>query len=184
MPDARVALIRPTASGRSSAPGALRAGRAEFDLRTGQRVAGGLQPLHQPCQCVVVVQFGNGAALGTHQKQRGLIVPLMVAGDELVGACDAVRQSLFDQEIQRAIYRRRRGGAVLLLDAIEQVVRLDAARFLQQQTQHRAPDRRKAGAARAAALGRIVEREFVATGSSVVVSAHGGLRAGLTGTRT
>ena len=84
----------------------------------------------------------------------------VIACDELIGACNAMGQPLFDQEVERPIDRRRGGGGVHGAYAIEQIVGFQPARFVEQQTENFTADGRKARATLFAPQCGIVEQTF------------------------
>lgn len=162
IPDFRRLRVWRRSSASAAGPGyALAATRAEFDFGAGQAVSGLFQTERQGCKHLFIMKLGHSAAAGTDQKQTGIVMTGLVAGDELVGAGDLVRESLFDEKIQRAIHRGGgRGRGMDLFHAIEQIVGLETAGFAEQKVEHLAPDRREARATCSTACSSTIELCF------------------------
>lgn len=111
------------------------------------------------------MKLGHLPAARADQEQTGVVMRLLIAGDELVGAPDLVRKPLVDQKIERTVDGGRGRTRMLCLHLFEQVIRLNAPGLASQQAQDVAANRGEACAVfLAAGRGLIKKGLFVCRG--------------------
>ncbi len=136
-------------------------------------------------------QFGNpliadldgAGAVVTDQERHLMGFTGMVATDESVDRLQLVDETMFKQEIERAIHRGRRGASALLvvfifvIELIKQVVGLDRLFRSRDQSQHTQPQWSQTESARFAGFGDFTDE----TGGIVTVLVLRSVQVGMLG---
>lgn len=109
---------------------------------------------------VGVFQFGHAVAARADEEKAGgavVVVAAVATGDKQVHPANAMREALFDQEVEGTINRWWRGVAAGLAHLLKQVVGLDAFGGAVEQGEYLATNRGQAGAALLAGGGGLFE---------------------------
>ncbi len=173
-----------------------RAARMLFGLRSAGRAALGADAVHlerlraraeaaiarllgQQFRDAFVADLERARADVADQERHLVRLVRMMTADERVDRFELVDEAVLEQEVERAIDRRRRGGAVLVLEPVEQIVGLDRLRLGRDQLEHAQAQRRQAQAAQLArARHRADERSGVVAVVVACVAWAGDLRHG------
>lgn len=110
---------------------------------------------------VGVFQFGHAVAAGADEEKAGCAMAAVAAvatGDKQVHPADAMREALFDQEVECTINRWWRGVTAGLAHLVQQVVSLDSLGSAVEQGKYFPADGRQAGTALMARCGGLFER--------------------------
>ncbi len=98
----------------------------------------------------LVIDLGSDAAMATDQELARTHVPRRGTADKRIQRGKLVNQAVRDQEIERPVHSRGRGGAAIRGQNLEDGVRSKRLVALPDDLEHPATQRRQAGAAFAA----------------------------------
>lgn len=102
--------------------------------------------LGEQARDALVAHLGRARTAVADQERNLMRLAGMMAADVGIDRFKLVDEAVLEQEVERAIYRRRRGTAVLTLEPIEQIVGLDRLRLARDELQHAQAQRRQSQA--------------------------------------